>query len=75
MSITGSGNVIDSRTIGFIDFDDVVQYLPFSEQKVTYYEGVTPINHSDKWRDTSKDYENLTKSKKDLCPINRSSKL
>lgn len=62
-------NSDDSRTIGFIDFDDVVQYLPFPEQQITYYEGVTPINHSDKWRDTSKDYENLIKLKKDLCPV------
>ena len=61
-------NSDDSRMIGFVDFDDVVQYLPLAEQKVTYYEGVTPINHSDKWRDASKDYENLIKSKVNLCP-------
>jgi signal peptidase I len=46
-------NSDDSRIIGFVDFNDVVQYLPFAEQKVTYYEGVTPINHSEELRTIS----------------------
>lgn len=52
-------NSDDSRIFGFVDFDDVRDYLPLEEQKITYYEGVTPLNHSEKWRDTTDDEKNL----------------
>ena len=55
-------NSDDSRTIGFISIDDVEHYLPYKEQQETYYEGVNPLNHSEKWRDTEEDYTNLQKS-------------
>ncbi len=55
-------NSDDSRTIGFINIDDVGHYLPYKEQQETYYEGVNPLNHSDKWRNTKEDYANLEKS-------------
>ncbi|KKU14289.1 MAG: Signal peptidase I [Microgenomates group bacterium GW2011_GWC2_45_8] len=60
-------NSDDSRLIGFVDFDDIKEYLPISEQKVTYYEGVNPINHSTKWRDASKDILELQLIK-NSCP-------
>lgn len=55
-------NSDDSRTMGFISVDNVEHYLPYKEQQETYYEGVNPLNHSEKWRDTAEDYTNLQKS-------------
>jgi len=60
-------NSDDSRLIGFVDFDDVKEYLPFAEQKVTYFEGTNPINHSSKWRDTGSDAVDLQKSTVGKC--------
>lgn len=60
-------NSDDSRIFGFVDFDDVRDYLPLEEQKITYYEGVNPLNHSEKWRDTSNDQKNLVPN----CPIKK----
>lgn len=48
-------NSDDSRVIGFVDTSDVVDYLPYEEQKTPYYEGVTRIEHDEKWRDASRD--------------------
>ena len=63
-------NSDDSRTIGFINVDDVGHYLPYKEQQETYYEGVNPLNHSDKWRNTNEDYANLEKSGLIKCKTN-----
>lgn len=60
-------NSDDSRAIGFVDFDDINSYLPFEEQKTTYYEGINPLNHSEKWRNSSSDYSDLQQSGKIKC--------
>lgn len=60
-------NSDDSRIFGFVNFDDIKDYLPLEEQKTTYYEGVNPINHSEKWRDSSNDYSTLQQSGKIKC--------
>ncbi len=63
-------NSDDSRTMGFISIDDVEHYLPYKEQQETYYEGVNPLNHSEKWRNTAEDYINLEKSGLIKCKTN-----
>lgn len=60
-------NSEDSRAIGFVSFDDVHGYLSLEDQKKPFYEGVNLISYSDKWRDASKDYENLLKTKNLSC--------
>jgi signal peptidase I len=62
-------NSDDSRIFGFVNFDDIRDYLPIEEQKITYYEGVNPLNHSEKWRDTTEDSANLQKSGLIKCKI------
>lgn len=64
-------NSVDSRVFGFVGFDDVNGYLPLEDQKKPFKEGVNIINYSEKWRDASNDYSDLTKSKKDLCPTSK----